>query len=166
MALFSLFSLLDSGDAYKKRCQTIVQQRLEKLVDGLKVQLPRDEWRAAYYAVLDLEAWARRTHGDEFMEWATSNHLPLDIVFALARNFGTVLLNGDGFGGPPWSARVSLANLPTDSYEAIGKSVAAMAARAEGRFAAWKKQRKATSRVAEPRSTSKSKTIAKSSKGK
>ena len=134
MALFSLFALLDHGDAYKKRCQTIVQQRLQKLVDGLKVQLPRDDQRAAYYAVLDLEAWARRTHGDEFMEWATANHLPLDIVFGLAQNFGCVLLNGDGFGGPPWSARVSLANLPTESYKAIGESVAAIAARAGQRF--------------------------------
>jgi aspartate 4-decarboxylase len=146
MALFSLFALLDHGDAYKKRCQSIVQQRLQKLVDGLKVQLPRDDCRAGYYAVLDLEAWARRTHGDEFMEWATANHVPLDIVFGLARNFGTVLLNGDGFGGPPWSARVSLANLPTESYEAIGESVAAIAARAVQRFEDWKRQRQSSAK--------------------
>jgi aspartate 4-decarboxylase len=142
MTLFSLFALLDHGDAYKKRCQTIVQQRLQKLVDGLKLELPRDDRRAAYYAVLDIEAWARRTHGDEFMEWATANHVPLDIVFGLAKNFGTVLLNGDGFGGPPWSARVSLANLSTNSYLAIGESVAAIAARAVKRFEEWKKQGK------------------------
>ena len=47
MTLFSLFALLDHNDAYKKRCQTIVQQRLQKLVDGLEVQLPRDDHRAA-----------------------------------------------------------------------------------------------------------------------
>jgi aspartate 4-decarboxylase len=157
MALFSLFALLDHGDAYKKRCQTIVQQRLQKLVDGLKVQLPRDECRAAYYAVLDLEAWARRTHGDEFMEWATANHLPLDIVFGLAQNFGCVLLNGDGFGGPPWSARVSLANLPTESYKAIGESVAAMAARAGQRFQDWKKQGKPTGKGSKGKPAAKSK---------
>ena len=157
MALFSLFALLDHGDAYKKRCQTIVQQRLQKLVDGLKVQLPRDECRAAYYAVLDLEAWARRTHGDEFMEWATANHLPLDIVFGLAQNFGCVLLNGDGFGGPPWSARVSLANLPTESYQAIGESVAAMAARAGQRFKDWKKQGKPTGKRSKSKPAAKSK---------
>ena len=29
---------------------------------------------------------------------------------------GTVLLNGSGFDGPPWSARVSLANLDADDY--------------------------------------------------
>ena len=140
MALFSLFALLDRNDAYKKRCQAIVRQRLQKLVDGLKMELPADDRRAAYYAVLDLEAWARRTYGDEFMQWATANHLPLDIVFGLAQNFGTVLLNGDGFGGPPWSTRVSLANLPTEQYEAIGRNVAAIAARAAERFETWKTQ--------------------------
>jgi aspartate 4-decarboxylase len=147
MTLFSLFALLDPNDAYKKRCQAVVQQRLQKLVDGLKLQLPRDDHRAAYYAVLDIEAWARRTYGDEFMEWATANHVPLDIVFGLARNFGTVLLNGDGFGGPPWSARVSLANLSTNSYLAIGESVAAILARAVKRFEEWKKQRKPGSKT-------------------
>jgi aspartate 4-decarboxylase len=34
MALFSLFALLDRNDAYKKRCQEIVRQRLQKLGDG------------------------------------------------------------------------------------------------------------------------------------
>jgi aspartate 4-decarboxylase len=123
MALFSLFALLDAEDGYKHRCRAIVQERLDRLAEGLGVELPVDPQRAAYYAVLDLEAWARRTHGDEFMAWATREHVPLDIVYGLARNFGTVLLNGDGFGGPPWSARVSLANLPTDAYAEIGQHV-------------------------------------------
>ncbi len=89
----------------------------------LGIEITEDPNSAAYYAVLDIEAWARRTHGDDFMRWATEQHVPLDIVFGLARNFGTVLLNGDGFGGPPWSARVSLANLPTAAYEQIGHNV-------------------------------------------
>jgi aspartate 4-decarboxylase len=155
MALFSLFALLDGDDDYKKRCQRIVHERLQKLVDGLGIDMPHDESRAAYYAVLDLEAWARRTHGDEFMEWATASHVPLDIVFGLARNFGTVLLNGDGFGGPPWSARVSLANLPTDSYRAIGEAVAAGAARAVQRFEDWKKQDRPAAKSVRPKSTRK-----------
>jgi len=141
MALFSLFALLDPDDAYRTLCRRIVQERLAGLVDGLGIELPDDPQRAGYYAVLDLEAWARRTHGDEFMAWATREHVPLDIVYGLARNFGTVLLNGDGFGGPPWSARVSLANLPTDSYREIGRHVATGAARAVDR---WRASRKKT----------------------
>jgi aspartate 4-decarboxylase len=124
MALFSLFALLDHADSYRQLCRDIVHKRLDNLAEGLGVEIPQDPNRAAYYAVLDIEAWARRTHGDEFMTWATREHVPLDIVYGLARNFGTVLLNGDGFGGPPWSARVSLANLPTDAYRQIGEHIA------------------------------------------
>jgi aspartate 4-decarboxylase len=145
MALFSLFSLLDKDDAYTQRCRGIVHERLGRLLKGLGVEIPEDPNRAAYYAVLDIEAWARRTHGDEFMKWATSEHVPLDIVYGLARNFGTVLLNGDGFGGPPWSARVSLANLPTDAYEKIGRNVATGVGKAEKR---WKASLKKAARKA------------------
>ena len=144
MALFSLFSLLDEDDAYTLRCRAIVQERLARLAKGLGVEIPEDPNRAAYYAVLDLEAWARRTHGNEFMEWATREHVPLDIVYGLARNFGTVLLNGDGFGGPPWSARVSLANLPTEAYEKIGQHVATGARNAVKRWQASGKPQAST----------------------
>ena len=124
MVLFSLFALLDDEDQYKNRCKRIVQERLQALCDGLGVTLPVDTQRASYYAVLDIEAWARRTHGDAFMTWAESRAVPLDIVLRLAQNFGMVVLNGDGFGGPPWSIRVSLANLPTEAYWKIGKYIA------------------------------------------
>jgi aspartate 4-decarboxylase len=30
-------------------------------------------------------------------------------------------MHGGGFGGPAWSVRVSLANLPEDTYPKIGK---------------------------------------------
>jgi aspartate 4-decarboxylase len=137
MALFSLFSILDPDDAYTHRCRRIVQERLGRLAKGLGIEIPEDPNRAAYYAILDIEAWARRTHGDEFMAWATQEHVPLDIVYGLARNFGTVLLNGDGFGGPPWSARVSLANLPTEAYEQIGRHIATGTSNAVKRWKAW-----------------------------
>jgi aspartate 4-decarboxylase len=145
MALFSLFSLLDAEDSYTLRCRGIVQDRLGRLAEGLGIEIPENPNRAAYYAVLDIEAWARRTQGDEFMAWATREHVPLDIVYGLARNFGTVLLNGDGFGGPPWSARVSLANLPTDAYEQIGRNVATGVGNAVKR---WKESEKKAAKAA------------------
>jgi len=146
MALFSLFALLDKDDGYKKRCRGIVHERLQALADGLGLELPKDPCRASYYAVLDLEAWARRTHGDAFMSWATKEHVPLDIVLGLAKNYGTVVLNGDGFGGPPWSVRVSLANLPTDAYRKIGQSIAEGANNAVRRWQASRGASKPRSR--------------------
>ena len=34
-----------------------------------------------------------------------------------------MLLNGDGFDGPAWSVRASLANLNEDDYLQIGKAI-------------------------------------------
>jgi aspartate 4-decarboxylase len=38
-----------------------------------------------------------------------------------------VLLNGGGFEAPQWSMRVSLANLPDEAYENIGRGVRTIA---------------------------------------
>jgi aspartate 4-decarboxylase len=120
MALFSLFALLDVGDRYQARCQGIIHQRYRALFESLGVTLPDDPLRVGYYADLDLEAWGRHNFGPEFIAYLEAHHDPLDIVLALARKRGTVLLNGGGFEGPPWAARVSLANLDAEDYAAIG----------------------------------------------
>ena len=41
----------------------------------------------------------------------------------LAEAHGIVLLNGGGFEAPNWSLRVSLANLPDEAYDDIGRGV-------------------------------------------
>ncbi len=124
MTLFSLFHLLDEDDEYTRRCRSIVRERLARLAHGFGVELPHDALRAAYYADVDIEAWGRAHFGDDFIAYVERHHDPLDIVLTLARRFGTVLLNGSGFAGPPWSARVSLANLNAEEYEAIGRQLA------------------------------------------
>ncbi len=123
MTLFSLFALLDEDDAYQHRCREIIHERFEALFEGLGVPMVDDPLRVGYYADLDLEAWGRETFGEEFTEYIREHHDPLDIVLALARKRGTVLLNGSGFAGPPWAARVSLANLDRDEYLSIGRDL-------------------------------------------
>ncbi|MCE9671187.1 aspartate 4-decarboxylase [Myxococcus stipitatus] len=123
MTLFSLFALLDEKDAYKKRCRKIVQDRLAALYQGMGIPLSPDPLRTAYYQTLDLDAWCREHVGPEFVEFVEARHDPLDIVLALARRHGVVLLNGSGFDGPEWSARVSLANLDDEAYPRIGQSL-------------------------------------------
>jgi aspartate 4-decarboxylase len=120
MTLFSLFALLDQDDVYKKRCQNIIHTRLEKLAKGLGVDIPEDAMRAGYYVDLDLGLWGQENFGKDFTDYLKQHRDPLEIVLALARKYGTVLLNGSGFDGPPWAARVSLANLDTDDYATIG----------------------------------------------
>lgn len=137
MTLFSLYALLDEGDVYKKRCRSIVDQRLAGLTRGLNVPLPDDPSRTGYYQTLDLENWCRKNIGDEFMEFVVANADPLDIVFSMARK-GSVLLNGNGFDAPPWSARVSLANLDDDAYPKIGANLREVVLAAVDR---WKKSK-------------------------
>jgi aspartate 4-decarboxylase len=123
MTLFSLFGLLDEGDQYLRRTREIIRERFEALFEGMGVPLVDDPLRVGYYADLDIEAWGRATFGEEFSEYIRQHHDPLDIVLALARKRGTVLLNGSGFAGPPWAARVSLANLNKEEYLAIGRDL-------------------------------------------
>lgn len=140
MTLFSLFALLDDGNVYKQRCQKIVHDRWLRLVKGLGIELPDDPLRVAYYADLDLAVWGRNVIGEDFAKYVAEHHDPLDIVIGLARRFGTVLLNGSGFDGPPWSARVSLANLNADEYETIGKNLREIAMAAVEEWRLSKKQ--------------------------
>lgn len=123
MTLFSLFSLLDKDNAYKKYCQRICQDRLQALFEGMGRPLHADPLRTAYYQTLDLEAWCREHIGEDFVRFVEEHHDPLEIIFTLARRHGVVLLNGNGFDGPPWSARVSLANLEDDAYPRIGRDL-------------------------------------------
>ena len=55
---------------------------------------------------------------------------------AWAERHGTVLLNGSGFHGPPWSARVSLANLDDAAYAQIGRNLSAVV---KGAVEKWEK---------------------------
>jgi aspartate 4-decarboxylase len=127
MTLFSLFALLDRDDGYERRCRQIVRERLDALSRGLGMALPDDPLRVAYYVDLDLAIWGSQAIGSEFTAYVKAHHQPLDLVIGLAKRHGSVLLNGSGFDGPPWSVRVSLANLDAADYEAIGRDLKALA---------------------------------------
>jgi aspartate 4-decarboxylase len=121
MALFSSFALLDKGDRYKTLCQQIVRRRLKALCEGLGFELPADSLRAGYYVELDIMVWAEREYGPEFVKFLRRNFEPTDVLFRLARHSGVVLMHGGGFAGPEWSVRISLANLPEETYPKIGR---------------------------------------------
>lgn len=120
MTIFSLFSMLDEGQAYKHRIRAIVRQRLELLLEGAQMKISEDPYRAGYYIELDLLAEAERVHGKPFADFLEANYEPVDALFRLAQQTGVVLLNGGGFDGPQWSVRVSLANLDDLDYLKIG----------------------------------------------
>lgn len=120
MVLFSLFDMLEEGQAYKLRIREIVRRRLGLLLEGAGMKISDDPKRAAYYVELDLLAEAERVHGKDFADFLEKNYEPVDPLFRLAEQTHVVLLNGGGFEGPEWSVRVSLANLDDLDYLKIG----------------------------------------------
>lgn len=123
MSLFAAYALIDKENAYKKRMQAIIQNRLEALWKTTGFTLLPDTLRAGYYSEIDIMVWARKFYGDEFGKFLAANYEPLDFVMRLANETAVVLLNGDGFAGPDWSVRISLANLDRKSYLKIGSAI-------------------------------------------
>ena len=128
MVLFSMLSLMDTEDAYRQKTMAILKKRIQALYDGMGIELKPSDLAAYYYRTLDFELWMKKHYGGELVKFVKANYEPVDIVFRLAEQTSTVLLNGSGFDATDWSARVSLANLSDDAYEQIGKDLHAIAA--------------------------------------
>jgi len=129
MSLFSLSEMMDKEKHYQAACMEIVHRRAKAMLDGLGLADKVDPNPSfdAYYGLIDFEFWARKNIGDAAVEYLKKNIHPLDLAFRLAEAHGIVLLNGGGFEAPNWSLRVSLANLPDDVYDDIGRGVRAVA---------------------------------------
>jgi aspartate 4-decarboxylase len=127
MSLFSLREMMDTTKEYQAACKQIVQRRFWSAVKGLELTLEPNPNYDGYYGLIDFEFWARKNIGKDAVEYLKQNIHPLDLAFRLAESHGVVLLNGGGFDAPEWSLRVSLANLPDETYEDIGRAVHAVA---------------------------------------
>ena len=80
------------------------------------------------------------SYGIGHCNYLKKNIHPLDLAFRLAEAHGIVLLNGGGFEAPDWSLRVSLANLPDEAYEDIGRGVRSIARGYRDAYEASKKK--------------------------
>lgn len=124
MALFSVFALLDQENRYKEQTKAICRRRealIQRELEGCPtVETPLN---TAYYKQYDLLVWAKRKYGEGFERYLKTHRTALEFLFDLAHHYGIVLLNGDGFEGPAWSIRVSLANLKDEDYTQIGRAL-------------------------------------------
>jgi aspartate 4-decarboxylase len=127
MSLFSLAELMDGAKRYQHACMEIVHRRARAMIEGLGIEASPGPLYDAYYGLIDFEYWARKNIGEEAVAYLKKNVHPLDLAFRLAEDHGIVLLNGGGFEAPDWSLRVSLANLPDDVYDDIGRGVRTVA---------------------------------------
>lgn len=123
MSLMAAMCLLDTEDKYKTFMQNIIKGRLNALWETTGFTLLPDPLRAGYYSEIDIMVWARKFYGDDFAHYLKENYVPIDFVIKLANRTAVVLLNGDGFDGPAWSIRASLANLEKKDYLKIGTAI-------------------------------------------
>lgn len=122
MALFAAMAYLHA-DQLQPKLIDMIHARLNDLWSTTGFTLLPDPNRAGYYSEIDLMVWAKKFYGDDFAAYLEKNYEPLDFVIRLADETAVVLLNGDGFDGPKWSVRASLANLDRDAYLRIGTSI-------------------------------------------
>jgi aspartate 4-decarboxylase len=124
MVLFSLFSLMDTPDAYKNALKRLIRNRKQALYREIGIALEKpDENQVDYYTILDLEYLGERAYGRDFVDWVMKNAKPSELLFDLAKEARVVLLPGRGFGTPHPSGRVSLANLNESDYREIGTAI-------------------------------------------
>jgi aspartate 4-decarboxylase len=127
MSLFSLAEMMDGAKLYQKACMEIVHRRATAMIENLGIEVTPNTLYNAYYGLIDFEFFARKNIGQDAVDYLKKNVHPLDLAFRLAEDHGIVLLNGGGFEAPDWSLRVSLANLPDEAYEEIGRGVRSIA---------------------------------------
>ena len=123
MTLFALDALLDRKGERKRAARAIVRRRFERLFAGAGIAPPGDPLHTHYYVSIDIPALARSRYGDAFADWLLASFEPIDFVVRLAEERGVVLLDGGGFEAPKMSVRISLANLPDEAYEPIGRAI-------------------------------------------
>ncbi|WP_250440462.1 bifunctional aspartate transaminase/aspartate 4-decarboxylase [Caballeronia sp. AZ1_KS37] len=124
MVLFSLFSLMDTPDAYKNALKRLIRSRKQALYREIGIALEEeDKNEVDYYTILDIEYLGERRHGRELVDWVVKNTEPSEMLFRLAKEARVVLLPGRGFGTQHPSGRVSLANLNESDYMQIGRAI-------------------------------------------
>lgn len=123
MALFSLFSLMDTADSYKAAMKRLCRTRHDTLYRSMGLIAKRDPNSSDYYTELDLEPIGEELFGRDFVDWLLKNIVSGEMLLRIADESGVVLMPGNGFGDIHPSARVSLANLNEYEYAAIGTSV-------------------------------------------
>jgi aspartate 4-decarboxylase len=124
MVLFSLFSLMDTPDAYKNGLKRLIRSRKRALFDEMGIAYDEyDPNQVDYYSILDMEYLGEKLFGRKFVDWLLKQVKPNELLFRLASDARVVLLPGRGFGTPHPSGRVSLANLNESDYRKIGRAL-------------------------------------------
>ncbi|MGM0240599.1 aspartate 4-decarboxylase [Enterococcus sp. AZ103] len=123
MALFSLYSLLDEGQAYKEEVMEICHTREKLLFDKLGIEEPLPALNTAYYCEINFKDWTEKRYGTDFSNYLSQRWNVTKFLTTLAQNEQLMLLKANAFGSDDWSVRISLANLATNQYSEVGDRI-------------------------------------------
>lgn len=123
MVMFSLYSLLDEGQAYKAEVMDICREREKLLFHTLGLQEPLEDLDTAYYCEINYEDWTRKRYGNDFADYLKKSWTVTKVLTNLAEKEQLMLLKANAFGSSEWAVRVSLANLATNQYPEVGKRI-------------------------------------------
>lgn len=126
MAFFCLFELMDKEKKYRCDVHNILKKRIRNLYENLELPEPEEKGNTYYYALIDLAELARIKYGNHFKNYLIKKNDLLEFLFRLAKEKFVVCLPGEGFAGPTWSIRISLANMEVEDYIFIGQSILQM----------------------------------------
>lgn len=121
MALFSLYSLLDEGQAYKAEVMAICHEREKLLFRTLGLEQPLEALDTAYYCEFNLKDWISERYGSDFSEEVKRDLTITQVLTLLAEREKLMLLKANAFGSDEWAVRISLANLSTTQYKEVGQ---------------------------------------------
>lgn len=124
--LFSLYALLDDGEAYQEEVMQICHDREHRLFSTLGLSTPIKARDTAYYADLDLMELVRNRYSEAFATYMETDWTVTQLLAQLAKKEQVMLIKTDAFGSKPWAVRVSLANLATSEYEEVGRRLLAL----------------------------------------
>lgn len=126
IALFSLYGLLQDGASYQQEVIGICRQREALLFEALGLPPADPHLDSAYYVDIDLLKWVTQRYGKAFAKAIERHSSPTQLLVQLAQRKHLLLLKTSPFGSDAWSVRISLANLATRQYQAVGARIIAL----------------------------------------
>ncbi len=123
MAIFYLYDLMDKEKKYRQNIHNILKKRIKNLYENLQLPEPDEKTNTYYYVLIDIAEVAKIKYGEDFKKYLSENVELLEFLFRLAKEKFVVCLPGEGFAGPKWSIRISLANLEVEDYIKIGQAI-------------------------------------------
>ncbi|WP_054669509.1 bifunctional aspartate transaminase/aspartate 4-decarboxylase [Lentilactobacillus senioris] len=121
MELLAANNLTVGDDTYLDASREVVGERYNAFWNGLGVDADESEGNTKYYTLINIPTLMEKSYNKDFSDWYVKNYNYLDFSYRLVREFGAVIMDASSFGANEGYVRISLANMPTESYAKIAE---------------------------------------------